>query len=151
MNGPVARVWKMELSRDSKESAPAQVAMALVHAPGSHPIWPWKLISIVTLAELEGVPPPWRSFEGAEYELQVVSLDPGEPLGNLDGSGAWRPLQPVDVIHQVGGIGASAQYFFDEVLARVADGRLVPDSDYRRYWAQSLDQIAKGVGASTPN
>jgi hypothetical protein len=145
--GTHASVWVILPTAAEMAAAPATMNGCLVHAPGSHPYWPWKVICLQNLADFEGSPPAIKTYPRAAFEMCVISLDPSHALGDPDNSGPWRLLTPPDVIHQFDGVDvAGARVVFDMAVAAVAHGQLVPDSDYRPHWATVLDNYVRHVG-----
>lgn len=117
----------------------------LVHVPGAHPFWSWWLMSVVHLREVEGVPVV-RQYPEAEYEFLILAINPDAEDG-LDPDD-WPPttandepwmLWPPDVVEQFHGVDdETAKNILDLGVAAVMDGAVSPDSDYRRWWRESL-------------
>lgn len=134
--GPMGEAWTLPL----KVGIPAQYAAvyaALIHAPNAHPLWHWHLLNLVSLRDIVGVRPATKRYPEAEYELSVFAIDPKEnPDPDEPG---WSLLQPFDVLEQFHGIDAYQARQLGELSTRACvDGVLVPDSDFRQSWSETI-------------
>lgn len=137
LSGPAARAWK---SPHGEEGAGR--GAWVVHAPGSHPLWPWHAISAVHLRPVEGMPPPNLRFPGASHEVLVLALNPDHYPPDPDGYLRW--LMPPDVAAQVMGLTDDQARQLVELCAKaVCQGLLVPDSDHRAAWDQTIALTAE--------
>lgn len=132
--GPAARAWKIRMPERDPASTSC-VGAYLVHAPWSHPFWPWKVLSLVMLRAVPGLPPAKVFLVGATHELMLMPINPEHPLGDPDTAGPFAFLIPPDLVEQVQCSGDErAGKLLDELVRRIVEGYLVPDSDYRSHW-----------------
>lgn len=139
LNGPAGRAWRIPNAREG-----AQVGGWFLLAPGSHPFWPWKVLTGVHLrGEIDGQPAHIQ-FPGATHEVLLLALDPDHAPPDVDVNRFAHWLTPPDLVHQLILPNDDALVELLELCAHaVVEGILVPDSDYRRAWASSLDQSAE--------
>lgn len=139
-----ARVW--EPLREDPAKPIAYLMSSIVCAPASHPFWPWKICTVVTLADVEGFPPAIRLHPSMTHELVMIPIAPGADLSTIpEVRGSLPFLLPPDVQHQFAGTDDDARALQAFAIRAVLDGMLTPDSDYRRYWAQELYERTRGV------
>lgn len=121
---------------------PASLAMYLIHAPGSHPLWPWHTIGGVALRVAEGVDPPILHRPTSTHEITILSWNPDVPepdpadlLGSIERNRAAERssfLSPPDLIVQLD--NATDEMCSEIVLLMtraIVDGMTSPDEDYR--------------------
>lgn len=148
--GDFGRAWRRrDLERGSGEARTAACLRCYVmHNRGSHPFWPWHVLSLVTLEELPGLPPPERQFPEATHELLVVALDPEKPPPTAPGMSCYW-LTPVDIAEQFEATDERASELCDLAMEACLDGRLSPDQDWRASWHKAvtgtLDHWRRGV------
>lgn len=149
ISGVAGRAWRVELAEETRRVKPAGLGLWLVHAPSSHPIWPWKLVACVSLADLPGVAPAVRARPELTHEFLVYAVNPEEvprPLERLESMARGEPvpyLRPFETVHQVQlrhDVDAT-RILHDLVRAFVA-GILIPDQDYRSAINAALDMTA---------
>ena len=145
----VGRAWRIDTAPGARRE-PAHVAglrSYLLNGPW-HPAWSWWLIGCVHLRPIEGVPPAHLTYPEAEYELQILSLNPDRPVNvdEAEATGDWgdksipKFLTPPDLVYQFHGVtDAQAGQIADSVLRAIVDGGMSPDSDFRSSWVQLLD------------
>lgn len=101
VEGPYGRAASFDAT-----SAPATLVAYLIDAPGFHPLWSQYVLSVVTLADVEGVPPATLKFPGATHELLVIALNPDagpqtvESLATGAAAGRIQYLTPVNIAEQ---------------------------------------------------
>lgn len=123
----------------------------LVFAPQAHMLWSWHAIMGVALRDVEGFAPAKKSYPEAEFEIMVYALDPERPAPDprtwpLPGGIAF--LQPHDVVVQFDGVtDAQAAEIVDLCARSCTTGLLVPDSDYRQSWKDSITTTAQHYAA----
>lgn len=139
--GVAGRAWRR---------LPSEKGMAidhfLVHAPASHPIWPWYMVAIVHLRPVEGVPPAHKQFSDASHELMVIAIDPKcyPPDPDLSGDETYPFLQPLNSATQVGALqDGHAKELIELVVRGIVDGRLNPDTDGRMQFEESIRKTAQ--------
>lgn len=144
--GDYARIWHLKRSREQARAFPAHVRTALIHAPKSHTTFHWRVFTLVCLDDMEGVAPSMRHFPEARHEFMVITADPtGEPITSVD-TAVFRYLVPPDVIFQSAANKTISIDAFEMAVNKVAIGSLVPDSDFRTHWEQTMeDWIGKQV------
>lgn len=143
-----ASVWKGVPSPASVAASPAARGHYVIHAPGSHLIWPWKLLTMVSLSELPGVEPAVKHFPQAAYEIVLFALNPDHcPPADPD-DGPWHYLMPPDVIQQFPDVGLQRMTLvLDTLVTDVLTGILIPDSDFRSRWERRMNELAYGTVA----
>jgi hypothetical protein len=145
LKGACGRVWKLPLWVRSPEQE-ATLAVWLVHAPGSHPWWPWKEVCLIHLRDLPEVKPAHKKYPEAEYELLILSIDPIEcPNPDPDLSKDGYPLlDPPDVVEQfdVKGSDHDAKRIGDAAMTAIVNGFISPDQDWRSVWSAMIKDTA---------
>ena len=131
------RAWKTNFERTG--ATRATLSQYLVHCPHLHAFWSYWWISLIHLRDMEGVGPAVRDFENAEHEISVYAQDPQlEP--DPDVMDTARFLLPVDVNEQIQGLSdGEAVDVLKMLVERVIEGRLAPDSDFRRLWRPAIE------------
>ncbi len=146
-----ARVWQ-PLESDFPQHR-ATLAASVLHVPASHPVWPWKVCSAVTLADLPGIPAASKIRPEMTHELVIIPIHPDSDLSEVPRTPAGiQHLLPLDIIHQFVGFDEDARRLHDFVIAAMLSGALIPDSDWRRHWAETLYLQTRGetAGAELP-
>lgn len=126
---------------------PTTLASALAHCPGDHLAWSWWVVSLCHLRPVEGFPPAEIVTPGATHEIVTQVINP-ERCPTPDPA-AWKQgypvLQPPDVAVQlVAKDDDDAIRIFQALCRDVAEGRLSPDSDYRRVWTIRAADLSGG-------
>jgi hypothetical protein len=144
VKGPYGEAWRYPLPAVGARKTRDQdgtLAAWLVYAPKSHLIWPHKLVSVIHLRDIPGVKPAYRSYPEAEYELNIVSLDPEKHPNPVieDVDKGLSMLHPPDVIVQFHRIkDEQVIMMLDWAIQAIVDGHLVPDQDYRSHWREAV-------------
>lgn len=140
--GIAGRGWELPLVRKRIHQL-ACLAAWLVHAPESHIIWPYKLVGLIHLRPIVGVPSPTLHYAGAQFELTVVSINPErcpEPDPDLSNEG-YPILRPVDVVEQFHGVDdATALQVCMGAIDSICAGQLIPDQDFRSHWHSDIQE-----------
>lgn len=139
--GVAGRAWK-RLPTASETT----LAHYLVHAPASHPVWPWYMLAIVHLRPVEGLPPAHKQFSDASHELLVLAIDPKcyPPDPDLAGDKAYPYLHPINSATQVGALqDEDAKKLLELTVRAIVDGRLNPDTDGRRQLEETIRKTAQ--------
>lgn len=121
---------------------PASLAMYLIHAPGSHPLWPWHTISGVALRVIDGANPPVLHRPTSTHEITILSWNPESPdpdpadlLGSIERNRAADRssfLSPPDLVVQLDDATDEMCSEIVLLMARaICDGHTSPDEDYR--------------------
>lgn len=106
--GPLgsAAAWRVRLAELGRRPTPDQDATVdcfIVRAPGCHVFWTHWMLSVIHLRPIAGVPPAVLRVDGATHELQILALNPEQPLPSVDATTpGWRIhfLTPIDVVEQ---------------------------------------------------
>lgn len=145
-SGPGGRAWLLKISPKTKAQE-AGLATWLVHAPGSHHIWPWKLVGLIHLRPIEGTPPAKKKYPEAEYEFLVISISPEEcPNPDPDNCNDGFPLlEGPEVIEQFhcNGSDHDAVRICEAAIRAIVAGDLSPDSDWRSTWKTAIARTAE--------
>lgn len=149
--GYAGQAWHIENDSDVPDHR-ATLASWLVKRPGAHPFWQWWLLSVISLRDIEGVPPAHKRYPEAEYEFMIATVDPEshpdpKPEDALPGFGL---LRPIDVIVQFHGVtDDQARRIAGLAIDAIVHGMLSPDQDYRRSWESAIrntvDHFVQGV------
>jgi hypothetical protein len=122
----------------------------LVNVPGAHPFWSWYLVACCHLRDHPGLPPAVRHYPAAAYEFQIVALDPKHPPAT-DGATMLHTLSPPEAIVQFHGVDdAGAAEVCQLAIRAIVEGRMSPDSDYRRAWARLIPGTAECIAKGHP-
>lgn len=147
--GRAGRAWRIDHPDEVRRANPAGVGTWLVHAPGSHPQWPWKLALCVSLAELPGVDAPKLARPGMTHEFLLLAVNPEamkNPLDHIEELAGGTPvphLTPFETVHQVAlRHDVDARRVLDSIVRAFVDGLLVPDQDHRAAINATLDATA---------
>lgn len=141
LRGSYGRAWKIPFDRDLN---PAALESWLVHIPGAHLLWEWYEVCAVHLRDVDGAPAPNFQFPGATHEFIILALSPEVPLPDLDAWGNAAFLTPIDLAHQVilPEDGDASDMVGGMVKMMVLEG-MSPDSDYRSYWTNLLNNSSE--------
>jgi hypothetical protein len=133
--GLAARAWRIPPVGRHERDFHAWI----IHAPSSHPLWPWHALAACQLDGIPGFPEPHRRSPDATHELAMFALNPDHYPPNVDGGKIYH-LTPADIVEQFSGMSdAGMALLLDLCLAAVCDGVLGADSDWRAQWAGVLD------------
>lgn len=149
-DGPAAKVWKFSAPEDATDDPRIAVfldANFLIYAPGAHPFWDWHAMFAQTLEDVPGVQPAHRHYPGAEYEIAVVALEPDRPVPSPETwpfPGKIKIMVPADLLVHFHGCNREQALELVTLCAKaVSVGRLVPDSDHRYDWEQTIKKSAE--------
>ena len=137
LTGASGRAWRVDVAavaRGRRESPPPELTVAawIVHAPYAHPMWHSYAIAAVSLELVPGWPPAKINAPGATHEVMVYALNPehrrainapSHYLTPANFHGQWRAADH-----------AAAARYVEETVQLVIDGKLSPDTDFRRDW-----------------
>lgn len=121
-------------------SNPAALDGWIITADCWHPLWSQYLLSLVTLADIEGAPPANKQRAHFTHELTVLALDPdhGPYTADTYSTDSLRYLTPVNIAEQFTATDDQARHITDLCARAVVDGRLTPETgdapDHIRAW-----------------
>lgn len=142
--GSAGAAWHWNLP-DDVPNVETNIDSYLICVPGSHPFWWWYMVAMIDLREHVDTPSPHKQFPTAEYEIQVVALNPEHPVPEPEGNPFQDPanplvklMQPSDQVLQIGPFPKGdddAREMLRLIIKACVDGYLVPDQDHRQRWA----------------
>jgi len=139
--GLQAKIWKITWS-DGRKASTASLAHYLIQGP-FHPMWHQWVFGMVSLADIEGIPPAKKHFPDATHEIMIISCDPKfklDPDVILDKP--WM-LQPFDVVqHFKVPSDDDAKKLAEECIKAIRDGHMSPDQDFRSAWKKVITNTA---------
>lgn len=148
--GPV-KAWKVRMPAVEDLPRPdmqGTIRCWLVTGP-FHPFWSWWMVCVIHLRPIEGVPDSTKHYSEAEYEFQIVSINPDQGAPDVDAveaGGFWGKdatkalfLTPADACIQFHGVNdLQAANICDDAVGAIIKGAISPDSDFRRAWAEVI-------------
>lgn len=146
--GQYGQAW---LIPPTKKEQQASLGTWLVNVPEAHQFWSWWAVSVVHLREADGLPAPFRQYEGAEYEFSIMTVDSEEeaPSPIRAEEEGLIFIGPPDVVEQFHGVcDSSAARIAEASVHAILSGDISPDSDYREHWKQKLDTTIKSLRLS---
>lgn len=144
--GSAAALWLC--GEDDPGKMRASLGAYLVCAPQAHPFWSWHVLSIIHLRETPELGPANRvDFPGATHEVLSVALSPDYDAGlDPDDISTWVMLRPEDVVHQVMlADDEQASELLGLAAKAVAEGMLIPDSDWQTTWERILNRTCEHI------
>lgn len=143
IEGQYGKAWK--LKSDGPDAPPdwgATCAGFLVQRPGAHPFWDKWIVSGIHLRDMPGVAPANKKSPEMEHEFVIVTIDP-ECNPDPD-SPVMKFLTPIDLTYQCAGLtDAQCAAIALLMVEHIVHGGASPDSDWRRWWKNSLDRTVK--------
>lgn len=138
MEGPHGRAWKNDIeamARRYPDGPPASTTVAswIVEAPWAHPAWHSYMIACVHLRDTPGMDPPKIYRQGATHEIFVIALNPRHKRAIDDYAKMLTPVNFAAQFVQAGG-DESARDRIAATVREILDGKLSPDTDFRRQW-----------------
>lgn len=115
-----------------RADSPAGLDSWVITAPCWHPLWSQYSLSVITLADLPGVPPARKQDPSATHELLVVALNPDH--GPYDAktitltAGGLFFLRPVNIAAQFTATDDQARDLAGLCARAVVDGLLNPET-----------------------
>ncbi len=128
-----------------KKAQNATISAWLLHLPGQHPLWCDYELAVVHLRPLPGTPPAAKRYPEAEYEIDMMALDPqGKP--NANNLESLLPLMPLNYSVQFDGItDVQAAAICERLAARFVDGKLLAEPEgiqgARQLFTQTLRRL----------
>jgi hypothetical protein len=143
LRGVYGRAWQCDLRAAAMASgidpeADCSGAAWLIEAPAAHPVWHSYWLHCVYLRPntVRGALPTKWYLEGATHELWLWALDPDQPRAPMLQRGAVKYLTPSNFAAQfIAADDATAAQRIRDAVTDICQGRLSPDTDYRRMWA----------------
>jgi hypothetical protein len=100
IRGAAGEAWPVEIIDHDKPDTTATIATWFLHCPRQSPAWDRYGLSIVSLRDIDGVPPANVRVLGATHEVLLLAFDPKhEP--RADDPNTWVALRPINVCEQV--------------------------------------------------
>lgn len=147
LKGPGGEAWPWR-RKPSEAAHSASLGSWIVTAAFAHPIWSQYAFSLIHLRPIEGTPDAHVRLAGATHELLVSALDPKHKMTpEMDPEVTLHYLIPMN--HQcqfVAPSDAAAAQRLEDVILAVTEGRLSPDTDFRRHFEQCVRRPFAGEG-----
>lgn len=122
------KAW--ELDHDPKS---AVVSSWVVLCPWAHPLWAFHVVSMVSLADIEGLPPAKINEPGMTHEILVMAVNPDWQM--KDKKHLPDYLQPMNYVGQIKcDSDAEAEKRAELAVQEIIEGKLNPDSDGIQQW-----------------
>lgn len=148
-SGPYGEAWRLDIDKISESMKVTNhciVGAWVVHAPLSHPFWPWYRLILIHLRAGEQLKAPMIYLRGATHEFCIEALDPEHYPPSVDEMPS-RTLSPMNFASQLICTGDRAAVTTIEYLAitDIVVGKLNPDTDGIRGWIDRFgDNLFKG-------
>lgn len=109
---------------------PAALDAWIITADCWHPLWSQYLLAVVTLAEIEGIPPANKRGTDVTHELLVIVLNPehGPHDAPTATTETLQHLTPVNIAEQFTATDDQARRIARLCTREVVDGRLTPET-----------------------
>lgn len=145
LDGPYGKAWQIAPTTRRTLDHEAHVDGWLVERPGAHMLWRHWMVACISLRDIPGVPPAVKRYPEAEFELSIVTADPGTPakpavltIEEAEANGLAL-LQPPDVVFQFHGVPElEARTICKLVVDTIVNKGVSPDSDFRQWWMDTL-------------
>lgn len=142
----VANVYQVEVDKTSKD----QDALLMTHLIASnefHPAWTQWLCMLIHQRPIDGIAPPVKAYEEAEYDLIVYAIDPDTPITSTTiRFGEFKMLESVDSSVQFHGVTDDQAIGIQQRMMQLtANGQISPDVDYRRAWTQAVNNMIDDI------
>ena len=145
LTGPYGTAHR--IPRANYTGNPAALDGWIITADHWHPLWSQYLLSLVTLADVEGAPPANKRSAEVTHELTVLALDPdhGPYEAATYGTSDLRYLTPVNIAEQFTATDDQALRITHLCVRAVLDGRLTPETGdaptlIRSWWHAHITQ-----------
>jgi hypothetical protein len=126
---------------------PAALDAWIITADRWHPLWSQYLLAVVSLADIEGMPPANKRGTDVTHELLVIALNPDH--GPYDAPTATtetlQHLTPVNIAEQFTATDDQARRIAFLCVRAVVDGQLTPETGdaprlIRAWWHARIRQ-----------
>lgn len=141
--GPYGRFWETDRVAYRKNfpeqcTEDTTVAAFIIEAPWAHPMWHSYMLAAGHLRDVPGVKPAHISLPGATHEMWLFALNPEYPREPvIAGTGHMRFLQPLNFVAQfIATSDGMARERMLKTAEEIIDGKLSPDTDYIKWWAE---------------
>lgn len=150
--GAYGRAWSVAMQPLGERGRPdwdATLALWVISAPGSHPLWWWYTMTVVHLRAIAGVKPAHIEVPGSTHELVLVALNPEEPVPNIEAleRGDFRSLHsltPPNLVEQFQVSNDTEGLRLGELAVEaIVHGIISPDTDYRSVWRRLIPETAR--------
>lgn len=141
-HGTFADAWKLDFAKCGLEGdgSIAAVAIYVLHADSSHPIWPWYRLVLMHLRHVDGMGPPVIYLPGATHEIVLEALNPSSYVvaPNVEDKVPCDLLSPVNFAAQLimPDDDAAIRFVEKHGVYGVVNGALNPDTDGFSGWVR---------------
>lgn len=129
----------------------------LLDVPGAHPVWRWRVLSLIHLRPTNLSPDPYLLKPDNTHEVSLIAVNPkvADPIDRL---GYRHPafrrhlppwhLVPDDMSAQIQNLtDVQAHRLGDRLVQAAIDGVLIPDSDHATQWETAIRDTAEHYAA----
>jgi len=136
-----AKAWKMNWGNEG--SAPAHLVHYLIEG-NFHPLWNQWALSLVSLADISGIPPAAKHHPDNTHEIMIISVNPDFKINPDKSPGRGWMLHPFDVAKQFKvPMDMDAEDLAKNCVKAICDGAMSPDQDFRSIWNKIIDSTAE--------
>lgn len=140
--GKFGKAWDIDLARIRREvlkvpqDDDAALIASIVEAPWAHGAWHSYMFSLVHLRPMADNRPTIFYLEGATHELVIEAINPDYDRNEMLKTGKVYRLTPANFAEQfIAESDEAAIARVKDAIMLVVDGKLSPDTDYIRAWA----------------
>lgn len=141
MKGAAGNAWLLDMTAIRQKDgivddprAAVSLPCWIASAPYAHPLWSHYAILCVALRDGPGLPKARVRLEGATHEIMVFALDPNTKPAVNETPCFLHPVNFVGQFIEVDDLSAALRV--QHAVQDVIDGRLNPDTDFRRAWVE---------------
>lgn len=139
IEGRYGKAWVMMTGKMHDEDT--TVKGFVVEASWAHPLWKHYNISIISLAEVEGVRSAEIRLPNATHEVFVIALNP-DHIPEVDKVN--HILTPINFTGQfIADSDEQAMLILDDTVTDVINGTLSPDTDFRSMWRLRFPEVGE--------
>jgi hypothetical protein len=139
ITGPFGRAWRVDISiQPALADRETVIDFYVVECPSAHPVWHSYVMFVMDLAPRPGLKDAKLYLPDATHEFHIWALDPDIPRQPIIDAGEWisSALRPMNFAAQVRLTKLEVETKLYLSVKDVLDGRISPDSDHIRPWAQ---------------
>ena len=147
------KAWLADLQpiRDRTGVEDATLCAWVIEAPWAHPVWHSYCLILVHLRPMPDGRETLFYLKGATHEISLWAMDPERDRNALLSGDEFQGqlLRPANFASQfIADDDAAALAKVSAVVMRVVEGRLSPDTDYVRHWANlfGANMLRRGAG-----